>query len=101
MLKLMPLEFKSFFYRKVHRWYFDTSSLSFTAKKAGFIIEEESQLHTMNMSNMLSWLSTKKPTGNNSTFDGINRQADSLWSTYLEQTGQADTLFLTLVKPIE
>ena len=99
MLKLMPLEFKSFFYRKVHRWYFDTSSLSFTAKKAGFIIEEESQLHTMNMSNMLSWLSTKKPTGNNITFDGINRQADTLWSTYLEQTGQADTLFLQLSKP--
>ena len=55
----------------------------------------------MNTSNMLAWLSTKKPTGNDSAFDGINRQADTLWSSYLEQTGQADTLFLTLVKPIE
>jgi hypothetical protein len=68
---------------------------------AGFIIEEEFQLHTMNMSNMLSWLYTKKPTSNNRTFDGINWQTDSLWSSYLEQTGQADILFLTLVKPIE
>ncbi len=85
MLKLMPLEFKPFFYRKVHRWYFDTSSLSFTAKKAGFIIKEELQLHTMNMSNMLSWLTIKKPIGNNSVFDGIN--------------SYADTLFLMLTKP--
>ena len=101
MLKMMPIEFKSFFYRIVHRWYFDTSSLSLCAKKAGFIIEEESQLHTMNMSNMLSWVSTKKPTGNNSTFDGINRHADSLWSSYLEASGQADTLFLKVRKPLK
>lgn len=101
MLKLIPEDFKSFFYRKVHRWYFDTFSLSFCAKKAGFIIEEEAQLHTMNMSNMLSWLSSKKPTGNNSNFEGINAHADTLWSSYLEQTGQADTLFLTVVKPTD
>lgn len=100
MLKLLPQEFKPFFFRKVHRYYFSTSSLSFTARKAGFIVEEESQLHTMKMSNMLSWLSTKKPTGNISIFDGINKQADSLWSSYLEQTGQADTLFLTVAKPL-
>ena len=37
--------------------------------------------------------------GNNSNFDGINRQADTFWSSYLEQTGQADTLFLQLSKP--
>jgi len=99
MLKLMPMEFKSFFYRVVHRWYFDIESLSFTAEKSGFIIKEKLQLHTMKMSNMISWLLTKRPSGNNSTFMGIDRQADSLWSSYLEQTGQADTLFLLLVKP--
>ena len=99
MLKLLPDEFPSFYYRKVHRWYFDNKSLSECAMRAGFNIETDKFLHTMNMSNMLSWLIQRIPTGNTNILPGIDDKADTLWSTYLEMTGQADTLFLTVTKP--
>lgn len=99
MLKLLPDEFSSFYYRKVHRWYFDNKSLSQSAIRAGFNIESEKFLHTMNMSNMLSWLIQRVPTGNTNILPGIDDKADTLWKTYLEISGQADTLFLTVSKP--
>lgn len=100
MLKLLPDEFPSFFYRIVHRWYFDRSSLSRSAVEAGFTIEKEKYLHTMNMSNMLSWLIQRRPTGNSKNLPGIEDEVNTLWSVYLETSGQADTLFLTVKKPL-
>ena len=100
MMKLLPEEFPSFFYRMVHRWYFDRISLTRSAQQAGFNIESERYLHTMNMSNMLSWLIKRKPTGNKPNLAGINNTANTLWNTFLETSGQTDTLFLTVTKPI-
>ena len=100
MMKLLPDEFPSFFYRIVHRWYFDCISLTRSAQQAGFNIESERYLHTMNMSNMLSWLIKRKPTGNKPNLAGINNTANILWNTFLETSGQTDTLFLTVTKPI-
>lgn len=101
MLKLLPIEFSAFYYRMVHRWYFNRFSLSYTAKKAGFIIESEDYIHTMRMSNMLNWLLNKTPKGNKINFHGIDTNADNIWKSYLEISGQADTLFLTLSKPFK
>jgi len=99
MMKLLPEEFPSFFYRIVHRWYFDCKSLTRSAIEAGFNIESERYLHTMNMSNMLSWLIQRRPTGSTYSLPGIENAADTLWNTYLETSGQADTLFLKVTKP--
>lgn len=101
MMKLLPEEFPSFFYRIVHRWYFDQSSLTRSAVEAGFEVESELYMHTMNMSNMLTWLLQRKPFGNNTHLPGINKTADTLWNTYLEISGQADTLFLKVRKPFK
>ncbi len=99
MMKLLPDEFPSFFYRIVHRWYFDSKSLTRSAIEAGFVVESERYMHTMNMSNMLSWLIQRRPTGNDKSLPGIDNTADTLWKTYLETSGQADTLFLKVKKP--
>jgi SAM-dependent methyltransferase len=99
MMKLLPDEFPSFFYRIVHRWYFDQCSLTRSAVEAGFEVESELYMHTMNMSNMLTWLLKRKPSGNSTHLPGINKKADTLWNTYLETSGQADTLFLKVRKP--
>ena len=101
LMKLLPNEFPPFFYRMVHRWYFDKGSLSRTATEAGFDIESERYGHTMNMSNMLVWLSEKRAVGNKIKLPGIDPTADTLWKTYLESSGQADTLFLTVRKPLQ
>ncbi|NQU32514.1 MAG: class I SAM-dependent methyltransferase [Bacteroidetes bacterium] len=101
LMKLLPDEFPSFYYRIVHRWYFHRESLARCAVEAGFKIESEKYLHTMNMSNMLSWLIQRRPTGNLGTLPGIDNTADALWNTYLVTSGQTDTLFLELSKPIK
>ena len=99
LMKLLPEEFPPFFYRTAHRWYFDRVSLRRCAELAGLEIESERYLHTYGLSNMLSWLKDRRPTGN-ARLPGINNVADQLWSSYLEASGQADTLFISGRKPV-
>jgi hypothetical protein len=49
----------------------------------------------MGMSNAFAWLRDRKPTGH-ARLPGLSETADKLWAAYLEQTGQADTLYVTL-----
>ena len=100
LLKLLPEDFPSFYYRSQHRWYFGKESLVNCFRYAA---EGKSQLHsikfkhTLGMSNALAWLKEKKPKGN-LCLDGINPVADNLWSSYLESTEQADTIYLMAKK---
>lgn len=94
LMKLLPEEFPSFFYRTVHRWYFDRLSLRHCVELAGGLkVESERYLHTYGMSNALAWLKERRPTGNK-RLPGINNVADQLWNSYLETSEQADTLFI-------
>lgn len=98
LMKLLPDSFPAFFFRMAHRWYFTMESLRKCAEAAGFTVESERYLHTMTMSNMLGWVAERRPTGNLNRRPGINEIADKLWSSYLEASGQADTLFIQLRK---
>lgn len=93
LMKLLPEEFPSFFYRTAHRWYFDRASLRYCVKTIGLQVEWERFLHTYGMSNTLSWMKERCPTGNR-RLSGIDSIADRFWNSYLETTGQADTLFI-------
>lgn len=99
LMKLLPEEFPPFFYRVVHRWYFDRASLRRCVEAAGVLrVETERFLHTYGMSNALSWMKERQPVGNR-RLPGIDGTADTLWNTYLEASGQADTLFILAQKP--
>ncbi len=94
LMKLLPEEFPAFFYRTAHRWYFDRSSLRRCVEAGGRLqVESERYLHTYGMSNAFSWMKERRPSGN-TTLPGINNVADQLWSSYLETSGQADTLYV-------
>lgn len=93
LMKLLPEEFPAFFYRTAHRWYFDRSSLRRCVEAGGLQVDSERYLHTYGMSNAFSWMKERRPTGNTS-LPGINNVADQLWSSYLETSGQADTLYV-------
>jgi len=95
LLDLLQDTFPSFFYRVVHRWYFDASSLTQCAEKAGFVVEETRHVHRYGMANMLLWLRDRTPKGN-ARMDGIDALADGFWKSYLETTGRSDTLFMIL-----
>ena len=93
LMRLLPEEFPPFFYRTAHRWYFDRLSLRHVAEAAGLEVESERYLHTYGMSNMILWKKERRPKGN-TRVPGINAVADELWGSYLESTGQTDTIYV-------
>jgi SAM-dependent methyltransferase len=95
LMKLLPADFPAFFYRTQHRWYFDAESLALTARAAGYEVAETVYAHRYGMANALLWLRERKPSGRDG-LPGIDTMADKLWSSYLEQSGQADNLYMIL-----
>ncbi len=92
-------EFKEFFYRTVHYWYFDQDSLSKIFGSVGFSELNTGFRHCYDLSNAMMWMKDKKPTGLN-TISGISKICNQTWVSYLEQSGQADLLFFKATKSI-
>jgi SAM-dependent methyltransferase len=95
LMELLPDDFPSFFYRTVHRWYFNVASLAECAKLAGFEVVETQFVHRYGMANALAWLRDRRPTGR-CRMDAVGPLADELWQSYLQQSGKTDCIFLTL-----
>jgi 2-polyprenyl-3-methyl-5-hydroxy-6-metoxy-1,4-benzoquinol methylase len=95
LMELHPTVYPSFFYRIVHRWYFDEAALAACATRAGWTVERMHYVQRYPMSNTLAWLRDSRPTGR-TPLPGIQPVADEFWKTYLESSGQADCLVATL-----
>jgi SAM-dependent methyltransferase len=95
LMTLLPDEYPSFFYRVVHRWYFDADSLAECARLAGYDVVDIRHVHRYGLSNTLRWLRDRKPTGD-APMDGIDRTTDQTWKARLEAAGTSDCLFMTL-----
>lgn len=95
LMELLPDDFPKFFYRTVHRWYFDAISLANCVTRAGFSIVETRFVQRYGMSNALAWLRDRRPMGQ-LRINGIDPLADDLWRAYLEQSGRADCIYMTL-----
>ena len=99
LMSLLPEDFPSFFYRTPHRWYFNSESLEFCARSAGFEVIETKYIRRYGMANTMHWLRDKQPTGMKK-IKGIDILADGLWKAYLENTHQSDNLYIHLRVPI-
>jgi len=101
LLKLLPDDFPSLYYRTQHRWYFDKNSIINCFGQIAALGNSELNnvefIHTFGMSNCLTWLKEKSPKGD-LRLEGISPVADKMWSAYLQSTGQTDTLILTATK---
>jgi SAM-dependent methyltransferase len=95
LFDLMPEDFPSFFYRVVHRWYFDAASLANCARLAGYEVVHMHHVHRYGMANALRWLRDRRP-GGHDRLPGIDKLADSFWTGYLEQSGRSDCLYSVL-----
>ena len=95
LLELLSVDFAAFFYRVVHRWYFDAESLAECASRAGYVVGQTRHVHRHDLSNALAWLRDRRPTGR-SRLAGIEPLADGLWREYLEATGRSDCLYMRL-----
>ncbi len=94
MLELLPVDYAQFFYRQVHRWYFDAGSLTTAAAQAGFKSARAFHVHRFDLSNFLLWLRDRRPTG----LGKVNAPAalGAAFEPALEQSGRADYLYAWL-----
>lgn len=90
-------EFKKFYYRTVHLWYFNYASLENLLQKAGFENIEVSFQHTLDFSNYSIWLKDRKPSGTGK-IDQFDKGINQYWKTYLESKGQSDLVCITAQK---
>ena len=94
LLDLLPQDYGSFFYRMVHRWYFDAASLEQLALKAGFRSAKVNHVHRFDVSNFLLWLRDRKPSGLGKT--NTPPVLDGAFVAALEASGKADYLYAWL-----
>jgi 2-polyprenyl-3-methyl-5-hydroxy-6-metoxy-1,4-benzoquinol methylase len=101
MLDLMPDAYVPFFYRTVHRWYFDAESLRRCAEAAGLVPVGTHFVHRFGLSNSLRWLRDRRPGGRDPLPHLDEPLLDSFWRNFLEERGISDYLYLTLERPAE
>ncbi len=93
LLSLLPDCYPSFFYRKVHLWYFNAESLEKLLKKAGFDDVTVTPFHRFGLSNCLNWLNQKRPMGDNG-LPCISPALNDLWKRELSRQGVSDYLMV-------
>lgn len=96
LFEMLPDEYPSFFYRTVHKTYFNKSSLEFISKKIKMINPEIIFKHRFGLDNLLNWLNFKKPSIKKKyTF---NQQLDSNYKSEIEKLGVSDYIYLKSTK---
>jgi SAM-dependent methyltransferase len=87
--------YRRFFYRVVHRHYFDGSSLRQAAQRAGFKSCELVFKHRFPFSNFVAWLAERRPAGASAP-SPLGDSFDRTWIAALEQSGRTDYLYAFL-----
>ena len=83
-----PPQYKSFFYRKAHAWYFDADALLILMQHAGFRDIQIKYVHSYGLSNSLLWMRDRQGPGRRDII--TDSACDFAWKNYLERTGQAE-----------
>ena len=99
LMQLLPDVYPQFFYRAVHRWYFDESSLREAARHAGLDVLQVRCVHRFGLSNALIWLRDKKPGGRTQLPHVATPLLDAVWARALEAQGVGDYLYAVLARP--
>jgi 2-polyprenyl-3-methyl-5-hydroxy-6-metoxy-1,4-benzoquinol methylase len=95
LLKLIPNEYSSFFYRVVHKWYFNSKSLSYLANYANLEFKIVYK-HRFDLANLISWCNEQKP--NCAKPIEFSTNLDVLYKMELESKGISDYIYITATK---
>jgi SAM-dependent methyltransferase len=98
LMALLPEDYPPFFYRSVHRWYFDRDSLSRCAEAAGLRVASVRCLHRFGLANTLGWLRDRRPPGRAALTAVDDAGVDAAWRAKLERDFRGDYLYATLVR---
>lgn len=94
LVTLLPDDYAPFFFRHVHRWYFDAAALTALAHAAGFEKVSPFYVHRFDLSNFLVWLRDRKPSGTGQI--DVPTPLTAAFRSTLEATGRADYLYAWL-----
>jgi 2-polyprenyl-3-methyl-5-hydroxy-6-metoxy-1,4-benzoquinol methylase len=81
-------EYKAFFYRVVHKWYFNAHALKLLAERVGLTDVEVRYYHRFSIANALNWIRDRKPTGNSGSF--FSSSFEAAFRQELIENGKAD-----------
>jgi len=91
LMNFGPVEYKSFFFRKAHLWYFNSDSLKFVMEQVGLKKIEFKFQQRFGLSNTLLWMRDKKAPGKLNCVN--DEMCDSSWRHFLEKTQQTEHVF--------
>ena len=89
---MAPDWFAAFFYRAVHRWYFDAGSLKACGEAAGLTLRGIRSVQRYGLSNALHWLRDRRPRGD-TRMEPVDELLDQTWRAHLAKIGRGDTLY--------
>jgi SAM-dependent methyltransferase len=87
--------YRRFFYRVVHRFYFDATSLQHAAAAARFGSCEVVYRHRFGFANFVNWLMQERPDAGQGR-SPLDPRFDRIWTSTLEESGRADYLYAFL-----
>ncbi len=96
LLEFMPVEYGRFFYRNVHKWYFNCESLRFVSDAVSFKDLSIKFVQRFDISNALLWAYKRQPTGFSKfkILNGINGS----YKHYIEDIGRSDFIYAWMYK---
>lgn len=95
LMELLLDEYPSFFYRTVHRWYFNAASLEYCALAAGLELVEIRVCHRFGLGNAMGWLRGRRPQAEVALPFMDSSILDVAWRASLDAAGRGDYLYAT------
>lgn len=96
LLEFLPEIYGRFFYRRVHKWYFNGESLKELAYRAGFSNVDIKYAHRFDVSNALLWIKDKIPAGYGKL--ELFHDLDEHYKKVLERKGRTDFIYSLYTK---
>jgi 2-polyprenyl-3-methyl-5-hydroxy-6-metoxy-1,4-benzoquinol methylase len=95
LIDFLP-SYKAFFYRVVHKWYFNAASLKFLCEKTGLGNIAIQYKQRFPIANALNWIRDNRPSGNAAFF--FSDIFEGFYKEELKQKGKADYIYLIIKK---
>ena len=89
--------FREFFYRTAHNWYFTPSTLERIARRAGIENSVVTTIHEFGFSNFLNWHKNGKPSGNNH-IPPLGTDFESIFKSSIERSARGSLITLVATK---
>lgn len=90
LMQFGPAEYKSFFFRKVHEWYFSAAALGRALETVGFKNIAYDYQHSYRLSNAFLWMRDRKAPGDVDMLGG--ETLDLVWKQFLLERGLGERL---------